>query len=351
MDFQKDPIPGASIPGASTPGTSQIARIEELFIIPPFGRSAQADKQELFDSLQPHLWSAAEGSHFANHYADLFKRVHAKLLCDSYPDEKNQAKALLDTLTTYILEQDAPKLKIYIATALNKTDIPQGRQLGFIFWGIKHAPLERQEGTSHTSCFEWAGRVAAEDILAAVPSDISDILNECSQSLQELLVSEFESLFLEDSKQGPSVIPLYLKGYFEALHKEGDLRDEIDRQVLLDSYDRLFQELPSWTLSKKINVIFKDPTQKLEALLDVAYALSLSSGQPNLESQHQELFDNAQALFFQEPSSSAIIEYISTNSETLLSKYQQTPQTTHISQWVETMSRFAKIAEAVPEFA
>ena len=350
MDFQKDPISGAS-----TPPSSQTARIKELFVVPPFGRSAHAAKKALFDSLQPNAWSSEEGSYFAHQYADLFKRVHAKLLCDSYPDENNQAKALLDTLTTYILEQDAPKLKIYIAAALIETNIPQGRQLGFIFWGIKHAPLERQGGTPYISCFEWAGRTAAEDILSALPSDISDILEESSQSLQVLLESEFERFLLENSKQGTTEILLYLKGYFEVIHKEGDLTDEIDRQILLDSYERLFKDLQTWTPSQKINAIFKDPTQRLEASLDVSYALALSSehlpNQDSFANNHQELLDNAQALFFQEPSSSAIIEYISTNSETLLSKYQQTPQTTHISQWVETMRRFAKIAAEVPEFA
>jgi hypothetical protein len=341
--------------GAATPHTSQKAQIDELFTIPFFGRSAQAAKQDILDSLQLQMLSAEEGSSFAHHYADLFKRVHAKLLCDSLHHENNQAQALLDTLTAYILEQDAPRLKIYVAAALIDTNIPQARQLGIIFWGIKHAPIERQEGTSHISCFEWAGRTAAEDILSALPLDIADILDESSQSLQALLESEFERFLLENSKQGPTEILLYLKGYFEVIHKRGDLNDEIDQQILLDSYEHLFKDLQSWTPSQKINSIFKDPTQRLEAFLDFAYVLSLSSerlrNQDHLASHLEELLNNAQTLFFQEPSSSAIIEYMSTKGETLLAKYQQTPQTAPIYQWVETMKNFSKIATAVPDYA
>jgi hypothetical protein len=42
---------------------------------------------------------------------------------------------------------------------------------------------------------------------------------------------------------------------------------------------------------------------------------------------------------------------MSTKGETLLAKYQQTPETAPIYQWVETMKNFSKIATAVPDYA
>jgi hypothetical protein len=269
--FSRDPaIQGSTQKNITLIRVEILDQINELFEVPPFGRSVAADKKLPLENLDPKSWNNQEIDYFAESFATLFSETQNPNLFKPYGTKIGQVGLLTAILTDYVFRVDCPYLKISLSKNLLNTGIPSAHQIGWALWHSKNNPFEDSPATKKTSYFEWAGQAVADDILSACPENAVALVNEFSNATIALQTIEHHWGF-EECFAKPSVLRQFLNGYFNRLEEKLDFTDSTNQNVMIASYILL---LPSQEHSEPISNIasfFRTPLHVSNSLLNFSY--------------------------------------------------------------------------------